>query len=190
MNSEILQTFHQRLLPLFTPQSEKLLQRLDPTRLQQVAFRYIFSLESMHRLGQMIEDGLMAAPGSADLHLSFQQFARLGSQEESYRRRLASATGLWIYGEADAADLNLPSEVNAHFVDTSNTLLTRYWCAVAYGPAISMSLLAEQVSALSGDELYYEGFYSFEPEVAYQIVSILHEIFPDSVPLPASPDEE
>jgi hypothetical protein len=188
MNSEILQTFHQSLMPLFTPQSEKLLQSLNATGLQQIAFRFIFSLESMVRLSRMMEDALMVTPGSADLHLSLQQFAHLRPQAERHQQLLAAARRIWVYGEADKADLDLQAQVNAHFVDTSNTLLTRYWCTTAYGAGMSMSLLAEQVSALSGDDRYYEGFYTFEPEVAFQIVSILHEIFPDTVPLPESPD--
>lgn len=210
MSSELIQTFHQRMLPLFTPQSEKLLDGLQAQQLQRIAFRYIFSAEAMAKVSYIIEDAVIAQEGAqkgahkgtsehlADLHISSQQLSRLLPQEERYRQLVASVRGLWLYTEADReGDLNIGKQARVQLIDTGKTLLTRYWYVVAYGPGFGMSLLAEQVGALteqagvgSSGELYYEGFYSFEVEVAYQIVSILHQIFPDLVPLSAAPNEQ
>jgi hypothetical protein len=190
MNSEVLQTFQQRMLPLYTPQSEKLLESLDARQLQHVAFRYIFATEAMLKVSRMIENRVIAGNGPTDLHVSLQQMSHVASQKERYQQVVASAKGVWIYGEAGRDRLDILEQANVRLVETGNTLVTRYWFVVAYGAGTGMSLLAEQVSALVGDDRYYEGFYTFEPEVAYQIVSILHQVFPDLVPLPTSPDEK
>jgi hypothetical protein len=185
----MLQTFHQEMLPLFTPQSEKLLDNLQPEQLEHIAFRYIFSAEAMARVSHIMQDMVAAGSRQADLHLSFQPLLHLLPPGERYRQVVAAAKGVWLYGEAGSNELEIPAEATVRLIDTGNTLLTRYWFVVAYRPGSGMSLLAEQVSALSGEDRYYEGFYSFEPEVAYQLISILHHVFPDRVPLPASPDE-
>jgi hypothetical protein len=187
MNTEMLQTFHQEMLPLLTPQSEKLLDSLQPEQFQQIAFRFIFSAEAMARVSHIMQDMVAADSGQADLHLSFQPLLHLFPPGERYRQVVAAAKGVWLYGETGSNELEIPTETTVRLIDTGNTLLTRYWFVVAYGAGSGLSLLAEQVSALSGEDRYYEGFYSFEPEVAYQLVAILHHAFPDQVPLPAAP---
>jgi len=39
-----------------------------------------------------------------------------------------------------------------------------------------MSLRAEEVSALAGTDRYHEGFYTFDQDVAYQLIAIVHPI--------------
>lgn len=75
-------------------------------------------------------------------------------------------------------------------VDTGGTPLVNYWFVVAYGGGVCMSLLAQEIPALSGEsgERYYEGFYTFRADTAYQILSILNGIYPDQVPAPQPPE--
>jgi hypothetical protein len=74
-------------------------------------------------------------------------------------------------------------------IDTTNSSLAQYWFVVAYGPGIGMSLVAEEVPSLTGTERFYEGFYTFELATAYQLSLILHQIFPDDVRRPVTPEE-
>ena len=92
---------------------------------------------------------------------------------------------MWLYGVDDASLPELPNTIN---VVTNGTPLEHYWFVVAYGPGIYMSLLAEEI-ANGDEERIYEGFYTFEPQTAFQIISILHQMFPAQIPAPASPEE-
>jgi len=49
-------------------------------------------------------------------------------------------------------------------------------------------LVAEEVPSLTGSERFYEGFYTFDLETAYQLNLILHQIFPNRVRRPVSPE--
>ena len=49
---------------------------------------------------------------------------------------------------------------------------------VAYRPQAER--LLQQVP--KEPDRYYEGFYTFEPDVAYQVVTLMHQIYPDQVP--------
>jgi hypothetical protein len=71
---------------------------------------------------------------------------------------------------------------------TADTFLMRYWFVVAFGPGIGMSLLAEKISSLRGNERYYEGFFTFEPGIAYQLLAILHQNYSNDIILPISPE--
>ena len=47
-----------------------------------------------------------------------------------------------------------------------------------------MSLLAQEISTLQGNSRYYEGFYTFEKEITYELISILSQIYPREIPKP------
>lgn len=183
--SDILSKFHQRLLPLFQPRSESFLRRATEADLKSANFRYIFSVQSMTEISHLIEDAVSRSPGVAETHVSFQYFSRLTPQFDLYKRVGEASRGLWLYGLDDAPLPELPNTIN---VVTNGTPLEHYWFVVAYGPGIYMSLLAEEIS--NGDEeRIYEGFYTFEPQTAFQIISILHQMFPAQISSPVSPEE-
>ncbi len=187
MSVEILQTFHQRMMPLFTPQAEKLVDQLSSDTLNEIAFRYTFSVDAMTKISHIIEDAAINTMLPADLHASFQYLSRLKGQLKRYRQVASRANGLWLYSEVDTKNdelLQFITSPRVTHIDTSGTPLVNYWYVVAYGNGIHMSLLAQEIPAMSGDERYYEGFYTFKADVAYQLISILHQIYPQQVPAP------
>jgi DICT domain-containing protein len=189
MSNQILHAFHHRMMPLFTPQAEKFIHTVKPETLNRIAFRYTFSVEAMIKISHIIEDAVLSNARVADLHVSFQYLSRIRPQEPRYRRLAESAHGLWLYGAPDPGSPNFDGWRNLTVINTAHTLLLDYWFVVAYGPGIGMSLLAEEVPALDSNDRYYEGFYTFEPAVAHQIISILHQIYPAAVPLPPAPEQ-
>ncbi len=189
---EILETFYQRMMPLFTPQAERLLETINRETFREVAFRYTFSVEAMTKISHIIEDAALSSYRQTDFHASFQYLSRLVPQKDRYVRLASASKKLWLYGAPDLVDntsLNalLTSPQVVH-VDTSGTPLVNYWYVVAYGDDVSMTLLAQEIPALSGSERYYEGFYTFDVNSAYQVIAILHRIYPDLVPEPIVPE--
>ena len=65
----------------------------------------------------------------------------------------------------------------------------KYWFVVAYGPGIYATLLAEEIDPEEGQR-FYEGFYTFEPNAAFQIISLLHHMFPTQVSPPIAPQDQ
>lgn len=191
MSIQIWQNFYQRTMPLFTPQAERFLDAVQPARLNSIAFRYTFSVEAMVKISRIIEEAVIGNPRVADLHVSFQYFSRLLPQMARYRNVASAAKGLWLYGA-----WNIPpdaiAEVTQHnttqLIDTARSPLLNYWYLVAYGPGVYKTLLAQEIPALSGGERYYEGFYTFQPDVAYQMVAILNQLYPEQVPVPVAPE--
>jgi DICT domain-containing protein len=189
MTNQILQTYYQRMLPRYTPQAEKFIKTAEPAVLNRVSFRYIFSVAAMTHISRIIEDTVLANPRTAALHVSFQHMSRLLPQQARYEQLSQSALGLWLYGVNDIPPATFTFMPRTTLIDTVDTALTRYWFAVAYGAGIGMTLLAEEVSSSNDEGRYYEGFYTFEPEVAYQVVRILHQRYPDRVPQPLTPTQ-
>jgi Sensory domain in DIguanylate Cyclases and Two-component system len=189
MTNQILQTFYQHMLPLYTPQAEKFLKTAEPDIFNRISFRYTFSVEAMIPISRIIEDAVIATPRTAVLHVSFQEISRLLPQRTRYRQVAEAALGVWLYGENDVGSASFRHLPRTIIVDTANTILTHYWFVVAYGPGIGMTLLAEEVASLTGADRCYEGFYTFEPDIAYQLLKILHQSYPSLVPLPPSPEQ-
>lgn len=186
MEKQILRDFFQRMLPVYTPQAEKFLDKVDLARL---SFRYIFSVEAMTKISYMIEDFARDNPGESELHVSFQLLSRVIPQQSRYEPLSETIKGLWLYGIPDIPLTKLDSLSRVLFIDTSDTLLTQYWFVIAYGPGIGMTLLAEEVSSPDDQDRYYEGFYTFEQDVAYEILSILYQLFPARLSIPTPPDQ-
>jgi DICT domain-containing protein len=189
MTNQVLETFYHRMLPLYRPQAEKFITTVEPAAWNRVSFRYTFSVEAMTHISHIIEDAVVNTPRAAVLHASFQYLSRLRPQQARYRRLADTALGMWLYGINDTADPDIASLPRTTFIDTAETNLVRYWFVVAYGAGIGMSLLAEEVPSLTGEDRYYEGFYTFEPDVAYQIIQVLHQTYPTLVPKPLSSEE-
>ncbi|MCK6625695.1 MAG: hypothetical protein L6R45_11035 [Anaerolineae bacterium] len=189
MANQILQTFYHRMLPLYPPQAEKSLKTAGAQNLNQIAFRYTFSVEAMVHISHIIEDAVIANQRSAALHVSFQEMSRLLPQQARYQRVAEAALGVWLYGINDIPATALVSLPRTTLIDTADTVLTQYWFVVAYGAGFGMTLLAEEVPSLTDADRYYEGFYTFEPDIAYQMVRILHQSYPDQVPPPLSPEQ-
>jgi DICT domain-containing protein len=183
----ILSKFLNKLLPLFPERQEDLLRVAPPTDLQRLNFRYVFSVQAMTTISHIIEDFVMDNPGAADMHVSFQLISRFANQAERYEHLADVVKGLWLYGVMDATLPDLPRRV---IIDTGGTLLEKYWFVIAYGPGIHMTLIAEEIepSRLSGKWRMYEGVYTFDPNLAYKAISLLHLMYPEQVPNPLPPE--
>jgi hypothetical protein len=183
----VLAQFFGKLLPLFPPRSEAFLKSATAQDLQQVNFRYIFTVQGMTEISHMIEDFVMANRGVADTHVSFQAFSRFADQQERYVKVAEAAKGLWLYGALDVPPPNLRKTI---IVDTGGTPLEQYWFVIAYGPGVHMTLLAEEINTqrLPHEPRMYEGFYTFDPNFAYKVLNVLHTIFPEQVPAPVPPE--
>jgi len=188
MDNQVWQNFYHRTLTLYPPQAEKFLDSVQPNTFNQISFRYTFSVEAMTKVSYIIENAAIANPGVANMHVSFQYLSRVLPQQVRYDKVVRHAKGLWLYGIPDTDEVSnlLP---RATLVDTKDSFLVNYWFVVAYGPGIGMSLLAEEIPALAGSDRYYEGFYTFEQDVAYQLIAILHRIYPQRVPQPVPPEQ-
>ena len=187
MNKDILSTFYHNLLPLFPPRTENYLSRLKPKDLQSSSFRYIFSVKSMTTISHLIEDSVIETPGLADTHVSFQYFSRINAQLNQYKKVAESSKSLWLYGIPDASLPNLPRTIG---ISTSGTPLENYWFVVAYGPGIYATLLAEEINPDDNSQRLYEGFFTFGAETAFQIISLLHQMFPMQIAEPIAPENQ
>lgn len=173
----------------YPEQGESFLRSQDRAVVEQSAFRYSFSLPAMIEISHIIEDAVLDSPGVADLHVSFQYMSRLLPQQARYTQLATLARGLWLYGVPDVEPGALDSvrKPGVHIVDTEASLLVGYWFVIAYGPGVSLTLLAEEVPAQTTGRTY-EGFYTFEPQVAHQVLGMLNRMYSDIVPTPAAPD--
>ena len=188
MPNSVISNFHHRLLPLYAPRAEALLQRVNPDDLNHLNFRYIFTVDGMISISHIIEDAITKNAKVADAHVSFQYMSRFTAQAARYANVAQASKGLWLYGAFDA---ELPSLPNTTLIDTENTALLDYWYLVAYGPGIHMTLLAEEITPedrMEGEARLYEGFYTFDPDTAYQLLNILHQSYPQDVPAPIPPE--
>jgi len=183
----ILSKFINKLLPIFQEQQEDILEVAPPTELQHLNFRYVFSVQAMTTISHIIEDFAMGNPGKADMHVSFQLISRFTDQAERYERLAYAVKGLWLYGAMDAPPPDLQRTI---IIDTGGTLLERYWFVIAYGPGIHMTLIAEEINPqpLPNTQRMYEGVYTFDPDLAYKAISLLHLIYPEQVPNPLPPE--
>lgn len=187
-NKDILGSFFNRLLPLFPPRTEAVLKDMTTAALQELNFRYIFTVDGMTTISHIIEDMINKNKGVADLHVSFQFFSRFADQRERYEEVARNATGLWLYGVDDAT---LPPLTRLTAINVEGTPLENYWFVIAYGPGVSATLLAEEITPenrLEHEPRMYEGFYTFEPNTAFQILTLLNQMFPRQAPIPISPD--
>jgi len=187
-NKDVLGNFYRRMLPLYPPRTEAVLRRTSPGDLQRLTFRYVFTVAGMIEISHMIEGLVTATPNTAWTHVSFQYFTRLPPQMERYKLVAQSSNALWLYGVPDAT---LPVLPNTIYVNTSDTPLVNYWYVIAYGPGISATLLAEEITPeerLPGEPRMYEGFYTFETDTTYQVLTVLHQLFPSHVPSPTAPE--
>ena len=188
MNKDVLGSFFNRLLPLFPPRTEAVLKDVTTTSLQELNFRYIFTVDGMTTISHIIEDMVNKNKSVADLHVSFQYFSRFADQADRYEEVARHATGLYLYGVDDSPLPNLPRMTA---INTKNTPLENYWFVIAYGPGVSATLLAEEITPdhrLEHEPRMYEGFYTFEAGTAYQILTLLNQMFPRQAPLPILPD--
>lgn len=188
MQKDILTNFFGKLMPMFPPRTEAFLKSATREDLNRVNFRYIFTVQGMVEISHMIEDAILASPGVSETHVSFQYFSRIADQQERYTRVAQASTGLFLYG---VPDVPLPEFVRTTAVDTSHTPLEHYWFVIAYGPGIHMTLLAEEINPgerLKGEPRMYEGFYTFDQNFAFKVLTVLHKLFPEQVSEPILPE--
>jgi len=189
MQKDILSSFFQKTMPGFTPRAEAFLKSANAADLQRLDFRYIFTVNGMVEISHLIEDTIISTPGVAETHVSFQLFSRIAAQAARYQKVAEASKGLWLYG---VPDLPLPEFSRVTGIDTSGTPLENYWFVAGYGPGFSMTLLAEEVvhddPEMSGQSRLYEGFYTFDPDLAYKLLIVLHQMFPGQVPEPTMPE--
>ncbi len=188
MEKDILQNFFGKLMPMFPPRAEAFLKSATREDLNRVNFRYIFTVNGMIEISHMIEDAIVASPGVSETHVSFQYFSRIADQQDRYTQVAQASTGLYLYGVPDAP---LPDFARATAIDTTGTPLENYWFVIAYGPGIHMTLLAEEVNPaerLKGEPRMYEGFYTFDPNFAYKVITVMHKLFPAQIAEPTLPE--
>jgi len=189
MSADILPNFFQKVMPDFTPRAETFLKTISPENLNHLNFRYILTVGGMVEISHLIEDRIIGTPDAAETHVSFQYFSRFAVQHDRYAKIAEAAKGLWLYGIPDQA---LPEFSRMHGIDTSGTALENYWFLIAYGPGLSMTLLAEEVvhgnPELTGEPRLYEGFYTFDANIAYKLLVVLHQTFPDKLVEPTLPE--
>jgi hypothetical protein len=188
MHSDPLSQFFGKLLPRFSPRTEAFLKSATLSDLQHVNFRYIFTVSGMVEISHMIEDAITGSPGVAETHVSFQYFSRVAAQQERYAGVASASTGLWLYG---VPDLPLPAFTRTTAIDTTGSPLEHYWFVIGYGPGFSMALLAEEITPaerLVGEARMYEGFYTFDADLAYKMLMVLSQLFPAQVNPPALPE--
>jgi len=188
MEKDILHNFFGKLMPLFPPRTEAFLKSATREDLNRVNFRYIFTVNGMVEISHMIEDAIVASPGISETHVSFQYFSRVADQQERYTQVALASTGLYLYGVPDAP---LPDFARTTAVNTAGTPLENYWFVIAYGPGIHMTLLAEEVNPgerLKGEQRMYEGFYTFDPNFAYKVITVMHKLFPEQIAEPTLPE--
>ena len=188
-NNRILRNFYQQTLSLYTPREESFLDTASSQVFDRLSFRYTFTVEAMTKVSYIIEDAALANPRVTTLHVSFQYLSRLLPQQARYRRLADVVKGLWLYGVPDVPESKFPALPRAAIVNTTDTILVNYWFVVAYGPGIGMALLAEEIPPLEDSDRYYEGFYTFDLDIAYQIIAILNRIYPDKIPRPVRPEQ-
>lgn len=147
---------------------------------QAQAFRYTFDVNKMTIISHIIED-TAREHGNTDLHVSFQYMSRFADQADLYREIVVSLNHLWLYAALDAPMPPLP---NTTIIDTGGSFLETYWFVVAYGPGISMTLLAQEIA----QSRQYEGIYAFDENITYKMVNLLHILYPDVIPAPLPPE--
>ncbi|MCS6907123.1 MAG: DICT sensory domain-containing protein [Anaerolineales bacterium] len=180
--------FFNKALPVFSPQSEAALGELKPEQLRQAQFRYIFSVEAMTSISHLIEDAAAQSLRPAQLHVCFQYLSRVRDQRQRYQEITPRLQGLWLYAVADA---ELPGWPNTTFIELANSPLVNYWFVVAYGTGLSMTLVAEEKVPSQGSPVakrVYEGLYTFDEQLAYKLLNLLHLNFPGQVPPPLPPE--
>lgn len=188
MSNDVLGNFYHRILPHYQPRAEALLNNTTINDLQKLTFRYIFTVDGMITISHMIEDLIIKNNQVADAHVSFQYFSRIAPQLDRYKEVARSAKNLWLYG---VPDTSLPELTRTTYINTENTPLENYWYVIAYGAGISATLLAEEITPanrLPGEPRIYEGFYTFEVDTAYQVITVLHQLYPNEVPSPIIPE--
>ena len=187
MQKSNISSFLQKNIPGFTPQAEAFLKSASENDLKYLNFRYIFTVNGMVEISHLIEDAIIHTPGVAETHVSFQRFSRIVHQQERYVNVADASRGMWLYGIPDAP---LPAFSNTTGVDTAGTPLENYWFVIGYGAGFSMTLLAEEVGTLkdTGQARLYEGFYTFDPNIAYKLLIVLHQMCPAQVPEPTMPE--
>lgn len=187
-NKDILSNFYKRMLPMYPPRTEAILRGATSSDLKSLTFRYIFTVDGMIEISHMIEGLITSNPDVPQAHVSFQYFSRIAPQLDRYKLVARSSKGLWLYGVPDAP---LPELIKTTYIDTSGTPLENYWFVIAYGPGISATLLAEEITPearITGEPRMYEGFYTFESDTAYQVLTVLHQLFPVQVQSPTMPE--
>jgi hypothetical protein len=189
MQKDILTSFFQKNISRFSPRAEAFLKSAHAYQLQSLNFRYVFGVSGMIEISHLIEDAIISTPGVAETHVSFQYFSRINAQHERYTRVARASNGLWLYGVPDAP---LPDFERTTGVDTTDTVLENYWFVIGYGPGVSMTLLAEEfiheAPETAGERRMYEGFYTFDPNLSYKLLMVLHHLFPAQVAEPTMPE--
>jgi hypothetical protein len=189
MQKDILSSFFQKVMPGFTPRAETFLKSAGAADLSRLDFRYIFTVSGMIEISHLIEDTIIKTPGVAETHVSFQLFSRIAAQHDRYVQVAEASRAMWLYGIPDHA---LPKFSCTRGIDTTGTPLENYWFVVAYGPGVSMTLLAEEVvhanPELTGEPRLYEGFYTFNADMAYKLLTVLHQMFPAEMDEPTLPE--
>jgi len=144
----------------------------------------------MVEISRISEDAAAQSRRTADLYVSCQVLSRFLPRMDRCRDIGMGIARGWIYGALgvpDSSGWEWPAPFR--WIHTEGAPLVYSWSVIAYGPGLSMTLLAREVQALDGAGRYYEGFYTFRPEVADQLSGNLRLGFPEDLPVPRRPEE-
>lgn len=180
--------FFNKVLPEFSPQPESTVAQFNAEQLRQVQFRYYLSVEAMTSISHLIEDTAARSSRPAQLHVCFQYLSRIREQAQRYQEITPHLQRLWLYAVSDA---ELPSWQNTIYIDITNSVIVNYWFVVAYGSGLSMTLFAEEKAPRPDNpklKRSYEGFYTFDEQLTYKLLNLLHLNFPAQVPPPIPPE--
>ncbi len=180
--------FFQKSLPLFPSRAEAAVFGSELEKLKSDRFRYTLSVDAMILISHMIEDAAAQSQRPVQLHVCFQYLSRLQDQYERYSGLTPKLEGLWLYAVSDD---RLPNWKKMTFIDLAGHPFVDYWFVIAYGAGVSMTLLAEEKKTELRQKIterVYEGLYTFDEQIAYKVLSLLHMNFPDKVPVPIPPE--
>lgn len=178
--------FFNKILPAFSPQPESNVAQFNSEQLRQVQFRYYLSVQAMTAISHLIEDTAARSSRPPQLHVCFQYLSRIRDQFQRYQELTPNLQRLWLYAVADAEP---PMWQNTTYIDIANSPLVNYWFVIAYGSGLSMTLVAEEKAPRPDNpKRSYEGFYTFDEQLTYRLLNLLHLNFPAQVPPPLHPE--
>lgn len=180
--------FFRKSLPLFPSRAEAAVFGSELEKLKSDRFRYTLSVDAMILISHMIEDAAAQSQRPVQLHVCFQYLSRLQDQYDRYSGLTPKLEGLWLYAVSDD---RLPNWKKTTFIDLTGHPFVDYWFVIAYGAGVSMTLLAEEKKTELRQKIterVYEGLYTFDEQIAYKVLSLLHMNFPDKVPVPLPPE--
>lgn len=143
---------------------------------------FCHNLAGMVTLTHTIVNCVITNQAECDVYAGFQRFSTLEAHEQGVRALLGSARHVYAYGLNDMQEqavLAHPRLLRFAIQPQQRTLLEWLWFVVVDDPRLRTALVAQQVSgsvwpgADAETQATYAGFWTFNPVLVRQIVTIL-----------------